>query len=999
MESSMILAALHGDETIYANLGNIVEPDDEEIMVDDTAATTTVRSIMQNILSTMATTAADKATSLSDVAAITTTTTTVAPDHDSSVSMNNFYPALVQCFGIIICGYIAGRFKIITNAETKGLGTFVGTFALPSLIFLSLVELNWSKVNWTFLLAMLISKAIVFFVVLLISLIVARPLNYARAGLLGIFCTQSNDFAIGYPIVMALYHDVHPEYASYLYLMAPISLAILNPIGLILMEIAKIAKNKTEQIQNPPLCPETCPAEQMVKRNRLFNEKTLLVFNTIKSLFFNPLLLMTLLGVAGSFIFANGLPEMLASVLRVFGQSFSATALFLLGLKIVGQGRSLKGSEFLLPGILILVKILVLPLVCRQTVNIMQAGSDFNDTTELSTFGFLYGTFPAAPGAFVIATQYNIEVELIAKSMVLCTFISAPLMFISAKMISLTNLNPIDYLHELDAFSFDISVAGVAACIWMLLLLITTKRFKRLPHRITFCLVLSQLMCCVGVILWSKLEHHQQWPLMIQFFLFNIGTYSSRLWTGILAISLLFLQCRSLCFVLKLWPYMVAFAWGVPTLISGLLVAFDRNVMSGEKHNPSFQYGNAQAAISVFMLVMCFIVTVGCLVMHQRYKKRYEKYLTYARELSNPESENSDLQSTISTANLLSNSGNLHQRRRYTSYSSSDDDDMLPNGGGGMTGGGPCNGSVANSNKTTSGGGDVGGCGSGNCCSSSSTTSPTTTVVVDIEDLLNKRNLEQSKKDSEDTDITEPKDEQLHPNNNGIRSGICNPSFNCGASTSQNCQSIVERYEDQTRRGLEPLEHASDDDEHQTLKHIVLLIILLCSMFVGLAVSIWTLIMEGMSGIYLELSFLDAFLNFGQSLIVMAVFIGDIGEFLQPLVKLWRKIWYGANVVTLPHWSQLSQETKHICEQFRTHHLENCKKDIAKDRRWRIKTYRKVFYGCEFVDWLIEVGLSKDRLEAVHYAKHLVNGRVLRHINNVYHFEDKQLLYNFCSRI
>lgn len=96
--------------------------------------------------------------------------------------------------------YIAGRFKIISNAETKGLGTFVGTFALPSLIFLSLVELNWSKVNWTFLLAMLISKAVVFFSVLVISLFVVRPLNVARAGLLGIFCTQSNDFAIGYPI-------------------------------------------------------------------------------------------------------------------------------------------------------------------------------------------------------------------------------------------------------------------------------------------------------------------------------------------------------------------------------------------------------------------------------------------------------------------------------------------------------------------------------------------------------------------------------------------------------------------------------------------------------------------------------------------------------------------------------------------------------------------------------------------------------------------------------
>lgn len=42
-----------------------------------------------------------------DLPALTTSATamaTAAPDHDPSVSMNNFYPALVQCFGIIICG-------------------------------------------------------------------------------------------------------------------------------------------------------------------------------------------------------------------------------------------------------------------------------------------------------------------------------------------------------------------------------------------------------------------------------------------------------------------------------------------------------------------------------------------------------------------------------------------------------------------------------------------------------------------------------------------------------------------------------------------------------------------------------------------------------------------------------------------------------------------------------------------------------------------------------
>lgn len=146
---------------------------------------------------------------------------------------------------------MAGRFKIITNADTKGLNTFVGTFALPSLIFTSLVALDWKTVNWMFLLAILISKCIVFFAVLVVSLLMTRPLNYGRAGILSIFCTQSNDFAIGFPIVVALYQHAHPEYADYLYLMAPLSLAILNPIGYILLEFSSVKKaSPSDQVRS-----------------------------------------------------------------------------------------------------------------------------------------------------------------------------------------------------------------------------------------------------------------------------------------------------------------------------------------------------------------------------------------------------------------------------------------------------------------------------------------------------------------------------------------------------------------------------------------------------------------------------------------------------------------------------------------------------------------------------------------------------------------------------
>ena len=42
-----------------------------------------------------------------------------------------------------------------------------------------------------------------------------------------------------YPILKAIYGQSHPEYASYMYLIAPISLVILNPIGFIILEVGR----------------------------------------------------------------------------------------------------------------------------------------------------------------------------------------------------------------------------------------------------------------------------------------------------------------------------------------------------------------------------------------------------------------------------------------------------------------------------------------------------------------------------------------------------------------------------------------------------------------------------------------------------------------------------------------------------------------------------------------------------------------------------------------
>jgi len=55
-----------------------------------------------------------------------------------------------------------------------------------------MVSLFFSSVNWMFLLAICIAKSIVFFVVIVISTLVTRPVKLDKAGIFAIFCTQSN---------------------------------------------------------------------------------------------------------------------------------------------------------------------------------------------------------------------------------------------------------------------------------------------------------------------------------------------------------------------------------------------------------------------------------------------------------------------------------------------------------------------------------------------------------------------------------------------------------------------------------------------------------------------------------------------------------------------------------------------------------------------------------------------------------------------------------------
>ncbi len=98
--------------------------------------------------------------------------------------------------------------------------------------------------------------------------------------------------------VQALYGQTHPDYERYLYLIAPISVAFLNPIGFLLMEIHKW------RTSDPGERKGCCQAITMV----------------LLGVISNPIVFMTVLGIIGNFIFHQKVPSYLDNILEVLSK-------------------------------------------------------------------------------------------------------------------------------------------------------------------------------------------------------------------------------------------------------------------------------------------------------------------------------------------------------------------------------------------------------------------------------------------------------------------------------------------------------------------------------------------------------------------------------------------------------------------------------------------------------------------------------------------------------
>ncbi|KAG1938901.1 integral membrane protein GPR155 [Pimephales promelas] len=445
------------------------------------------------------------------------------PSVPPSMSIDKLLPALLECFGIILCGYVAGRTNIIPSTQAKGLGSFVSKFALPALLFKNMVLLDFGDVIWPFFFSILVAKVTVFFFVCVLTLLVAnRESRFSKAGLFSIFATQSNDFALGFPIVEALYRNTHPEYLQYIYLVAPVSLMVLNPLGFAFCEVQRWRNGELHQ----------------QSKLRVLGQ---VVLQVVK----NPIVFMVVIGLISHFLLGQKIPPFMEEFVDGLANSFGGAALFYLGLSMVGQLKKLTRSTVVALILLITAKLLMMPLICRGMVEVLDCGNNRSSLnhTSLSNYAFLYGGFPTAPSVAIYAAQYNMELEVVTSGMVIGTFLSAPIMYVSAWLLTIPWMDSAPLASALQNVSFNISIICLFALVWSVAVMLLSRKFHRVPHMFTINLFVAQLLACVGMIAWKIVAVQNNFlGQVLTFTLLYTSLYSTYMWPGLIALSLLLVR-------------------------------------------------------------------------------------------------------------------------------------------------------------------------------------------------------------------------------------------------------------------------------------------------------------------------------------------------------------------------------------------------------------------------------------------------------------------------
>jgi malonate transporter and related proteins len=295
-------------------------------------------------------------------------------------------------FGVILAGYLAGRWRILGGEATTALNAFVSYFALPVLFFGTLARTPVAAVLDPALMVGFGAAVVATFAVGMASTRLVsrgtRKCGLAAMSLQGIAASWGNVGYMGVPLCLAAFGEAGLPPA----MLTVIVTAVVSMVfGVMLIELEVAAG--PDLLQGPL--------------------KTFLraAFNVAR----NPLPMSIALGIVASGV-GLPLPTPIEKWLDLMGAAAAPCALFAIGLFL--SDKSIK-SGLVEAGLATLIKLLLQPLLAALILPL------FIDLGSVAgRVALLMASLPTAANAFVLAKQFDTSVEKNTASVLLSTAFS-----------------------------------------------------------------------------------------------------------------------------------------------------------------------------------------------------------------------------------------------------------------------------------------------------------------------------------------------------------------------------------------------------------------------------------------------------------------------------------------------------------------------------------------------------------------------------------------------
>lgn len=284
-------------------------------------------------------------------------------------------------FGVILAGYLAGRWRILGPEATTALNAFVSYFALPVLFFGTLARTPVAAVLDPALMTGFTVVVVATFIVGMVTTRLVSRGGLAAMSLQGIAASWGNVGYMGVPLCLAAFGEAGLPPA----MLTVIVTAVVSMVfGVMLIELEVAAGHG--------------PVKTFLRA----------AFNVAR----NPLPMSIALGIVVSAI-GLPIPTPAGKWLDLLGAAAGPCALFAIGLFL--SDKSIR-SGLAEAGLSTLIKLLLQPLLA---ILVLPFFVDLNSVA--GKVALLMAALPTAANAFVLAKQFDISVEQNTAAVLLST--------------------------------------------------------------------------------------------------------------------------------------------------------------------------------------------------------------------------------------------------------------------------------------------------------------------------------------------------------------------------------------------------------------------------------------------------------------------------------------------------------------------------------------------------------------------------------------------------